>query len=53
MMGHREVQKCGGEVDAVCRRARRLYGPVAGVLRYWKRQLSRRARRDQRRELRR
>jgi hypothetical protein len=51
MMGHREKLKTVSELDVVCRKCRRQYGPKAGVIRYWKRVMRRRTRRDVRRAL--
>lgn len=50
MMGRREKLR-GGEADAVPPRIRRWFGPPAGVARYWKTRVNRRARRNSKREL--
>lgn len=45
---NREPTINGGERDAVSRYCRRLYDPPAGVRRYWRQKMNRRARRRQR-----
>lgn len=44
-MSRKEPAVCGGEMDATSRNCRRLYRPTAGVCRYWKNKINRRARR--------
>lgn len=52
MMGHREKIKTGCELDAISSACRRVYTPCAGVMHWYKKKLSRRARRDAKAEVR-
>lgn len=50
-MGHREKMINGDEIDALCRHARQLYKPPAGVVSGVKKRFNRRVRRLAKRAL--
>lgn len=49
-MSKKEPAINGGESDVIRKNCRRLYRPVAGVCRYWKNLINRRARRKGKKE---